>query len=235
MGWGSLLKATLKYGGRAAKATASSVGSAVIHPQRTLKGLGTATKTAVVGGAAGYVGWEKLTTDKSVARIVGDAVVGPETIDSVGETIDGVSNSFSELTDSVGGAVDSVNNAMTDVDSKWSGMSNFLRGMFSGNGGDMIGNFFSNLGKGNVSGLSLAGLVLSAFLIFGRFGWLGKIAGAVLGMMMIGDNANMSQVLSGQSRQPQPAQDMQPKQQTQVQEQPVLVEAQPREQIHRGR
>jgi hypothetical protein len=74
-------------------------------------------------------------------------------------------------------------------------MSNFLRGVFSGNGGDMIGNFFSNLGKGNVSGLSLAGLVLSAFLIFGRFGWLGKIAGAVLGMMMIGNNANMSQVL----------------------------------------
>jgi hypothetical protein len=49
-----------------------------------------------------------------------------------------------------------------------------------------------------VSGLSLAGLVLSALLVFGRFGWLGKIAGAVLGMMMIGNNANMSQVLSGQ-------------------------------------
>ena len=52
MSWSSLLKATFKYGGRAAKATASSVGSAVIHPQRTIKGLGTATKTAAVGGAA---------------------------------------------------------------------------------------------------------------------------------------------------------------------------------------
>ena len=138
MSWSSLLKATFKYGGRAAKATASSVGSAVIHPQRTIKGLGTATKTAAVGGAAAYVGWEKLTTDKSVARIVGDAVVGSDTIDTVSDKVDGVANTVTELKDSVGGAVDTMNNAMTSVDSKWSGMSNFLRGVFSGNGGDMF-------------------------------------------------------------------------------------------------
>ena len=106
-----------------------------------------------------------------------------------------------------------MNEAMTDVNSKWSGMSNFLRGIFSGNGGNMIGNFFSNLGKGNVSGLSLAGLVVSALLVFGRFGWLGKIAGAVLGMMMIGNNANMSQMLGGQRQAPQIAQ-AEPQQQT---------------------
>ena len=234
MSWSSLLKATFKYGGRAAKATASSVGSAVIHPQRTIKGLGTATKTAAVGGAAAYVGWEKLTTDKSVARIVGDAVVGSDTIDTVTDKVDGVANTVTELKDSVGGAVDTMNNAMTSVDSKWSGMSNFLRGVFSGNGDDMFSNFFSNLGKGNVSGLSLAGLVLSALLVFGRFGWLGKIAGAVLGMMMIGNNANMSQVLGGGQQKPlaqdTPQREL-PKPQTQV----VQVDEPPREQIHRGR
>ena len=234
MSWSSLLKATFKYGGRAAKATASSVGSAVIHPQRTIKGLGTATKTAAVGGAAAYVGWEKLTTDKSVARIVGDAVVGSDTIDTVSDKVDGVANTVTELKNSVGGAVDTMNNAMTSVDSKWSGMSNFLRGVLSGNGGDMCSNFFSNLGKGNVSGLSLAGLVLSALLVFGRFGWLGKIAGAVLGMMMIGNNANMSQVLGGGQQKPL-AQDtpqrVLPKPQAQV----VQVEEPPTEQIHRGR
>jgi hypothetical protein len=53
------------------------------------------------------------------------------------------------------------------------------------------GNFFRNLGSGNVSGLSIAGLVAAAFLIFGRFGWLGKIAGAFLGMMLIGNNAGV--------------------------------------------
>ena len=39
-------------------ATAHTVGSAVLHPQQTLKGVGTATKSAVVGGSLGYIGWE---------------------------------------------------------------------------------------------------------------------------------------------------------------------------------
>ena len=56
---------------------------------------------------------------------------------------------------------------------------------------NMLGNFVRNLGHGNVSGLSIAGLVAAAFLIFGRFGWLGKIAGAFLGMMLIGNNAGV--------------------------------------------
>ena len=66
----------------------------------------------------------------------------------------------------------------------------------------MIGNFFSNIGKGNVSGLSLIGLVVAALLVFGRFGWMGKIAGAVLAMMMIGNNVNMNEVLASEKKQP---------------------------------
>jgi hypothetical protein len=160
-----------------------------------------------------YVGWEKLTTDKSVTRIVGDAVVGEGTMESVSNKVDTAIEGVNDLKEKVGETVSTMNEAMTDVNSKWSGMSNFLRGIFSGNGGNMIGNFFSNLGKGNVSGLSLAGLVVSALLVFGRFGWLGKIAGAVLGMMMIGNNANMSQLLGGQRQASQIAQ-TEPQQQT---------------------
>lgn len=237
MGWSSVLKAFGKWGLRGGKAAVESVGSAVVHPQRTLKGLGTATKTVAVGGAAAYVGWEKLTTDKSVARIVGDAVVGEGTIDGISQKVDGAVSSVTGLTESVGGAVNTMNDAMTNVDSKWSGMSNFLRGVFSGNGGDMMGNFFSNLGSGNVSGLSIAGLVVSALLIFGRFGWLGKIAGAVLGMMMIGNNANMAQVLGGQKQhtqpQPQLAQADPVKAQPQIPVAPQPEEE--REVIHRSR
>lgn len=237
MGWSSVLKAFGKWGLRGGKAAVESVGSAVVHPQRTLKGLGTATKTVAVGGAAAYVGWEKLTTDKSVARIVGDAVVGEGTIDGISQKVDGAVSSVTGLTESVGGAVNTMNDAMTNVDSKWSGMSNFLRGVFSGNGGDMMGNFFSNLGSGNVSGLSIAGLVVSALLIFGRFGWLGKIAGAVLGMMMIGNNANMAQVLGGQKQQTQPQPQLAQADPVKAQPQ-ILVVPQPeeeREVIHRSR
>lgn len=213
MGWSTFLKTTGKYVLKGARATVESAGSAVIHPQRTIKGLGTAAKTAAVGGGMAYVGWEKLTTDKSVTRIVGDAVVGEGTMESVSNKVDTAIEGVNDLKEKVGETVNTMNEAMTDVNSKWSGMSNFLRGIFSGNGGNMIGNFFSNLGKGNVSGLSLAGLVVSALLVFGRFGWLGKIAGAVLGMMMIGNNANMSQLLGGQRQTPQIAQ-TEPQQQT---------------------
>ena len=213
MGWSTFLKTTGKYVLKGGRATVESAGSAVIHPQRTIKGLGTAAKTAAVGGGMAYVGWEKLTTDKSVTRIVGDAVVGEGTMESVSNKVDTAIEGVNDLKEKVGETVSTMNEAMTDVNSKWSGMSNFLRGIFSGNGGNMIGNFFSNLGKGNVSGLSLAGLVASALLVFGRFGWLGKIAGAVLGMMMIGNNANMSQLLGGQRQTPQIAQ-TEPQQQT---------------------
>ena len=67
--WSSLLQ----YGGKAMKgvgaatrATGKSVGGAVIHPQQTLRGAGTAMKTAAVGSAAGYMAWEKIVNDKSV-------------------------------------------------------------------------------------------------------------------------------------------------------------------------
>ena len=154
----------MKYGGKAAKgvgtataATGKSMGKAVLHPSQTLRGAGQAVKTATIGGAVGYVGWEKLTTDKSVVRIVSDAVVG----ESVTDTIAGTA-------DKAGEAVSSVSGAVTGIDNKLNGVSNFLRQASGGGGLDMFGNFFRNLGSGNVSGLSIAGLVAAAFLIFGR-------------------------------------------------------------------
>ena len=53
----------------------------------------------------------------------------------------------------------------------------------------MMGGFFQNLTHGNVSGMGVMGLVLSAFLVFGRFGWMAKLAGAMLAMMTIGNNS----------------------------------------------
>ena len=82
-------------------------------------------------------------------------------------------------------------------DKNLNGISNFLGSMTNGNGGNMFSNFFSNLFSGNVSGMSMLGLVASAFLIFGRFGWMGNIAGALLGMMMIGNNSTLQQAMGG--------------------------------------
>ena len=197
MSWATVLKAGLKFMGSGAKATAKTVGHTVLHPQQTIKGMGTATKTAAVGAATGYVAWEKLITDKSVARIVGDAVVGSDTIDSVGEKVEGVGNAVSNLGETASNAMNSVSEAVGGASNNLNGISNFLGSMTNGNGGNMFSNFFSNLFSGNVSGMSMLGLVASAFLIFGRFGWMGKIAGALLGMMMIGNNATLQQAMGG--------------------------------------
>jgi hypothetical protein len=189
--WSSLLKIGMKTArgtGHAIGATARTAGSAALHPQRTLVGAGQAVKTAAVGGAVGYVGWEKLTTDKSVARIVSDAVIGKEATDTIAGTADDVR----ELKDKAGEAVDAVNTASENVGGLTSGIGNFFRSMTGGTGGDMFTNFFSNIGKGNVSGLSIMGLVAAAFMVFGRFGWMSKIAGALLGMMIIGNNAQIA-------------------------------------------
>lgn len=193
MSWASFLKLGGKWVGRGAKTTVETVGHAAIHPQQTLKGAGTAMKTAAVGGTLGYVGWQKLTTDDSVVGIVSDALIGEKNSQAISDTVHGTADGIRDLKDSVSNMTDTVTNTMDNVDSNLNGVSNFLGSITSGNGGDMLGNFFCNLTHGNVSGLSIMGLVLSAFLLFGRFGWMGKIAGAVLAMMMIGNNARAVQ------------------------------------------
>lgn len=194
--WDSILKyggKAMKGAGKATAATGKSMGNAVLHPSQTLRGAGQAVKTATLGGAVGYVGWKKLTTDESVVRIVSDAVIGKPATNALANTADGVR----ELTGKAGEAV----GAVSGINSKLDGVSNFLRETSNGGGMNLFGNFFRNLGQGNVSGLSIAGLVAAAFLIFGRFGWLGKIAGAFLGMMLIGNNAGVFRTLETESVQ----------------------------------
>lgn len=122
-----------------------------------------------------------------MARIVSEAVVGKNATDSLA----GTTEEMKALKKKAGEAMDTVSEAVSGLDGKLDGVSNFLKETTSGGIGTMIGNFFSNLGRGNVSGLSIAGLVAAAFLVFGRFGWLGKIAGALLGMMLIGNNSGI--------------------------------------------
>ena len=194
--WSSLLKTggkAISYGGKATVATGKSVGNAVLHPSQTLRGAGSALKTATVGGAVGYVGWEKLTTDKSVVRIVSDAVIGEEATNAISGTAKSAGDKVSQLTDKAEQTMANVNQATSNLSSTLNGASNFLGNVSNGNGGNMLGNFFSILANGKVSGMSIAGLIAGAFLVFGRFGWLGKIAGAFLMMMTIGNHANLLQ------------------------------------------
>ncbi|MDL2303942.1 antitoxin [Bacteroides sp. OttesenSCG-928-D19] len=199
--WATLLKygkqaanASLKYGKQAANTTAGkTLGDAIIHPQRTLTGLGKATKTAVIGGGMGYLAWENIVNDKPIVRTAADVLVGEETVDKGLEVVGKASDKMENMVETVGKNVESISSSVSSsasgVSSAWSGIGSFLGNMLGGNGTNMLGNFFGNIGKGNVSGLSMLGLVASSLLIFGRFGWLGKIAGALMGMMLIGSNS----------------------------------------------
>ena len=192
MSWASLLKAggkAVKWAGRGAGKVLETGGKAILHPQQTLKGAGTALKTAAVGGGLGYVGWKKLTTDERVVGIVSDAIIGEKNTKKVSDTVHGAVDGIRDLKDSVGGMTERVSSAAENVDGKLNGISSFLSDVSSGNGGEMLGGFLGNLAHGNISGLGIMGLALSAFLVFGRFGWMAKIAGAMLAMMTIGNNS----------------------------------------------
>lgn len=169
------------------------VGGVIAHPQRTLVGAGQAVKTATIGAGVGYVGWEALVNDKPVARTVADVAIGSDNVDKVVSTTGQAANNVSDVVSDAKDAVSGVTQVTEQAHSTFSGISDFLRNMFGGNGTDMFGNFFANIAKGNVSGLSLVGLLAAGAMIFGRFGWLGKIGGALLAMMLIGNNSRMQQ------------------------------------------
>ncbi|NDV84783.1 antitoxin [Bacteroides sp. 51] len=188
--WATLLK----YGKRAANSSAAkTMGDAIIHPQRTLTGLGKATKTAAIGGGMGYLAWENIVNDKPIVRTAADVLVGEETVDKGLEVVGNASDQMEHMVEKVGKNVESISSSVSGVSGAWSGIGSFFKNVIGGNGADMFSNFFGNIGKGNVSGLSMIGLVASSLLVFGRFGWLGKIAGTLMGMMLIGSNSRSLQ------------------------------------------
>lgn len=192
MSWASLLKGAgraAKWVGKGAVNTLEGAGKVALHPAQSLKAAGTAVKTAAVGGGLGYVGWKKLTTDESVVGIVSDAIIGKEATQKVEDTVHGAVDGIRDLKESVGGMTERVSSAAENVDGKLNGISSFISDVSSGSGGEMLGGFLGNLTHGNVSGMGVMGLVLSSFLIFGRFGWMAKLAGAMLAMMTIGNNS----------------------------------------------
>ena len=149
----------------------------------------------------GYLGWEALVNDKPVVRTVADIAIGKDNVDAVVETTGNAVDSVQEAVRDVKESVSGLNGTVQQANSTFGGISEFLKNVCGGNGADMFGNFFSNIGKGNVSGLSIVGLLAAGLMIFGRFGWLGKIGGALLAMMLIGNNSQVAQVQAQENQQ----------------------------------
>lgn len=195
--WRSGLKATstLWQGGKAAtvtvaNATAKVASAAARNP-----------KTAVVGGVAAFAGWQKLTnSDESYGTAVGKTLrkgvdgtgdfshdvvngfTGKNTVEDVKDTASNVLTGVKETAEEAKGVLGTLGETLR-------GISHFLGNLFGGNGTNMFGNFLDNLVHGKVSGLSIGALIAASYLIFGRTGLLGKIGGALMAMMMVGNNS----------------------------------------------
>ena len=139
---------------------------------KAMKGMGKAANAT--GKSAGHAVLHPSQTLRGAGQAVKMATTGAA-VGYVG---------WEKLTTAIGEAVGG-------TDSKLNGVSNFLREASGGGLFNMLSGFLRNLGGGNVSGLNIAGLIAAAYLVFGRSGWLGKIAGLFLGMMLIGNNAGV--------------------------------------------
>lgn len=211
----------------------------VTHAGTAVQAVGKTTKTAVVGGGLGYMAWESVVNDKPVVRTASDILVGKETTEKVSDVVTGTVDGVGKVVTGAGNLVEDAGNMLSETNNSTSGVGKFFQGLFRGNGLGMIGDFFQNIGKGKISGLSLAGLIGAAILSFGRFGWLGKIAGAFLGMMIIGNNWNMNKVMGGESQQTgeniDKSRSTNEQTKPQVNQQPRIQEETPALVIHRGR
>lgn len=169
------------------------IGGMALHPQRTLRGAGNAVTTAAMGAGTGYVAWEALVNDKPVVRTIADVAIGEENVDKVKEKASDAIDAAGDMVKGATDAVSSVAGTANTACSALGGIADFLKNVTGGGGMDMMGNFFSNISKGNVSGMGILGLIGAGLLVFGRFGWLGKIGGMLLAMMLIGNNSKISQ------------------------------------------
>lgn len=178
MGFG-IIKGTCKVGKAIATGGWKAVG-----------GLGSHTKGALLV----YGGWQKLATGK----FPGEDLIS-KGVDVAGNAIDVASTGLN----AVDKGLNLVNKGLDSVPELIHDTKAALTGGGTGQDGGLFGNLFggiSNLIGGLFNGGtgSMLGLVASAFLLFGGFGWMGKIAGgllAALSLGMFGNNSQQQQAL----------------------------------------
>ena len=121
--WSTILGIGKKVANHSAtQTTARSIGGALVHPQRTLAGLGNATKTAVMGGGMGYLAWEKLVNDKPVVRAAADLLVGEEAVDKGLEMAGNATNKIADAADKAGESLQEVSQSVSSMGASWGGV-----------------------------------------------------------------------------------------------------------------
>lgn len=198
MGWLSLVTRVIpKLWRSGAKATSTlwKGGSTVVGT------VAKNPKATAVAGVGAFAGWQKLShPDESIGTAVGKTLrsgtdgtgdfahdvvngyTGKNTVEQVKDTTNNVISEIKDTASETKGLLGTLGDTLK-------GISSFLGNLFGGNGTNMFGNFFSNLASGKISGLGIGALIAAAYMVFGRTGLLGKIGGALMAMMMIGNNS----------------------------------------------
>ena len=248
-GW----KAVLNLGGKAVNFGGRTLKYGLHNPKTALGGLGTgvvawkyffndqslieqATDVALGDDAAkglkdgGVVGGLKSAvfgTDgaqRSIGENIVDGVVGDGTFHQIGQTAGNMIDSAGNVIHSAGQGVQQMfngNNQITQM--QGGGMQMPFNGI-----GQLVNSFWNG-----GSSLSLAALIPAAFLMFGNFGWMGKIASLFLGALAMRSMQQPAPLLLPQQSaysqavyQPQLAQDL---------TQPEMEEEENEYTIHRRR
>ena len=205
MGWFSLVTKVvpkLWRGGSKVTSTLWNGGTSVAGAgTKVVTAVAKNPKTTVVTGVAAYAGWDKLTNpDESIGTAVGKTLrdgvegVGGFAHDTVNgftgeKTVEQVRDTATSVVSDLQGAASETKGLLGTIGDSLRGISSFLGNLFGGNGGNMFGNFLNNLTSGNISGWGIGALIAASYMIFGRTGLLGKIGGALMAMMMIGNNS----------------------------------------------
>lgn len=206
MGWTSLLKATGKGATRLLEGAGKGVGTAA---KGVGEGLGATAKG--LGGWKGVIGTgavvSAVNSEHGLTGVASDVMFGQGGSEKVQEH--GVAGEALNLAigkkgkEAVNDAADAVSQQVSNVSVpspqsyedypqsmpvQQNGFGTFMS-QASSNPFEMGGNFLNNLMSGNVSTMSMAAMIASSFLVFGRFGLFTKALGALLGIHTIGKNS----------------------------------------------
>ena len=234
MGWTNFIKAVGKGTVRLTEGTGRSVGAVAKGVGEgmgaTAKGLGGWKGVVGTGAVVGAVHSEDGLTGVASDVLFGQG--GAEKVkahDVAGEVVDLAigekgKQAVNAATDMASQQMSEIQQQMTPVTPYGDAMQQPMYanqdgfGSFMANPLSMGGNFLSNLMNDNVSAMSMAAMIASSFLIFGRFGLFTKALGALLGLHTIGRNSHPVYA------QRMPAYSQAPVAQTPIQPQPEIVE-----------
>lgn len=192
----------------------------ILGKEEKNKGLVDSAATLLLGEQKDEKGKEKSVVAKTLDTALGDGSYsslkgGVENVGGVvGDVYSGVKNTVSGLGNEVGnlyqdgkqlvggwfdgnGMVANGNGTYSDPTSPQYPNMNQMGLQQGGLTTSFMGgmnNAVNAISGGNISKMNLAGLLLSAYMMFGRFGWLGKAASMMLGGMTLRNINNHQQV-----------------------------------------